>query len=136
MRVFLDTNVLVSAVHTRGLCADVFRTCLANHDLVLGETVLKELWDVLRRKLGIPEATVGAFDAYLKGQAVVIGDPPPLALKLRDISDLPILAEALAGSVDVLVTGDAELVEVGALEGVQILSPRGFWELLRGTPGR
>ena len=136
MRVFLDTNLLVGAVHTRGLCADVFRTCLANHDLVLGETVLQELRDVLRRKLGIPEAPVRAFDAYLRGQAVVIGDPPPLSLKLRDISDLPILAEAVAGSADLLVTGDAELLEVAALEGVQILSPRGFWELLRGTPDR
>lgn len=136
MKVFLDTNVLVSAVNTRGLCADLFRTCLANHDLFLGETVLKELRQVLRRKLGISEATVRAFDAYLRSQAVVIGDPPPLSMKLRDTSDLPILAEALAGSVDVLVTGDAELLELGKVDGVQIISPRGFWELLRGAAGR
>ena len=33
MRVLLDTNVIVSAVTTRGLCADVFRAVLAAHEL-------------------------------------------------------------------------------------------------------
>ena len=43
MRVFLDTNVLVSAFATRGLCADVLRLILAEHTLVTGEVVLREL---------------------------------------------------------------------------------------------
>ena len=34
VRVFLDTNVLVAAFATRGLCADVVRTVLAEHELV------------------------------------------------------------------------------------------------------
>jgi len=34
VRVFLDTNVLVAAVATRGLCADVFRSALASYELV------------------------------------------------------------------------------------------------------
>lgn len=43
MRVFLDTNVLVSAFASRGLCADLFELVLVEHDLVLGRTVLREL---------------------------------------------------------------------------------------------
>ncbi len=82
---------------TRGLCADVFRTCLANHDLVLGETVLEELRQVLGRKMGISEGTIGAFEAYLRGQAAVIADALSLSLEFNDTSDLPILAEALLG---------------------------------------
>ena len=42
MRVLLDTNVIVSAVTTRGLCADVFRTVLADHELVTCPKVLQE----------------------------------------------------------------------------------------------
>ncbi len=41
MRVALDTSVLVSAVAARGLCADVFNLILAEHDLIVGETVLQ-----------------------------------------------------------------------------------------------
>ncbi len=47
MRVFLDTNVLVSAFATRGLSADVFRRALAEHMLLTGEVVLRDLRLVL-----------------------------------------------------------------------------------------
>tara|TARA_Y100000590_G_C15710915_1_gene1010249 strand:+ start:1307 stop:1432 length:126 start_codon:yes stop_codon:yes gene_type:complete len=40
MKVFLDTNVLVSAFATRGLCADVMRVILTEHELLIGEVVL------------------------------------------------------------------------------------------------
>ena len=40
MRVFLDTNVLVSALTTRGLAADVFRLALSEHELLTGEVNL------------------------------------------------------------------------------------------------
>ena len=36
MRVFLDTNMLVAAFATRGLCEDVLRTTLSEHELVIG----------------------------------------------------------------------------------------------------
>jgi len=42
MRVFLDTNVLVSGFATRGLSADVVRLLSAKHELLTGEVVLKE----------------------------------------------------------------------------------------------
>jgi predicted nucleic acid-binding protein len=51
VKVALDTNVLVSAVATRGLCADIFNHILAEHQLVVGVTVLSELQRVLREKM-------------------------------------------------------------------------------------
>jgi hypothetical protein len=48
--VFLDTNVLVSAFASRGLCADLFELVLLEHDLVLGRNVLRELSKALRGK--------------------------------------------------------------------------------------
>ena len=47
MKVFLDTNVLVSGLATRGLCADVIRLVLAEHELIAGEVALKEVERVL-----------------------------------------------------------------------------------------
>ncbi|HZL91991.1 MAG TPA: hypothetical protein VFB99_00055 [Vicinamibacterales bacterium] len=35
MKVFLDTNVLVSAFAARGICEDVLRIVLAEHQLVV-----------------------------------------------------------------------------------------------------
>jgi predicted nucleic acid-binding protein len=45
VRVFLDTNVLISAFATRGLCAELFRSVIAEHELVLGEVVLATAHD-------------------------------------------------------------------------------------------
>lgn len=39
MRVFLDTKVLVSAFLTRGISKDALNVVLAQHQLVLGESV-------------------------------------------------------------------------------------------------
>ena len=54
MRVFLDTNVLVSAFATRGLCADVLRVVLAEHTFITSEIVLREVSRVLRTRIGMP----------------------------------------------------------------------------------
>ena len=42
MKVCLDTNVLVAAFATRGLCADLLRTVVTKHELVIGEVILTE----------------------------------------------------------------------------------------------
>ena len=47
MKVFLDTNVLVSAFTARGLCTDLFRYLLAEHEVMTGEVNLVELRRVL-----------------------------------------------------------------------------------------
>ena len=47
MKVFLDANVLVSGIATCGLCVDVIRLVLAEHELIIGEVVLKEAERVL-----------------------------------------------------------------------------------------
>jgi len=54
VKVFLDTNVLVSGFATRGLCADVIRLVLAEHELVVAQIVLDELKRVLKQKIELP----------------------------------------------------------------------------------
>jgi uncharacterized protein len=133
VRVFLDTNVLVAAFTSRGLCADVMRTVLAEHELVIGEVVLTELRDVLSRRLKLPAAAVADIIALLRAQDVVPKPAEPSDLPIRDPDDRWILASAVAGNADVLVTGDQDLLTVADQAPLPILDPRGFWELLR-TP--
>jgi predicted nucleic acid-binding protein len=54
LRVFLDTNVLVSAFASRGICADLLRYVLVEHDLLVGEVVLVELERVLLGRIKVP----------------------------------------------------------------------------------
>ena len=131
MRVFLDKNVLVSAFGARGLCADVFRLVLAEHTLVTGEIVLEELRRVLRDRFKLPADTLEAILGLLRENEVIPKPYRPSDIQVRDPDDQWILASALAGEADVLVTGDRDLLELGEAAPPRIVDPRGFWNLVR-----
>ena len=133
MRVSLDTNVLVSAFTTRGICADVLAVTLAEYQLVLGEKVLGELSRVLHDKMRMPEDAVIEAEAFLRQEAAVISQGQMIDAPIRDHDDVQVLADALEGLADVLVTGDRDLLDVADQLPVEVLSPRGFWEKLHGA---
>lgn len=134
MRVFLDTNVLVSAFGTRGLCADLFRLVLAEHHLIVGEVVLEELRRVLPARFRLPVARVTEVEELLRAYEIVEYPAAPDAVPVRDPDDGWILASARLARADVLITGDADLLAVAAQLPFRILSPRAFWdEVRRGT---
>ena len=70
MKVFLDTNVLVSAVATRGLCADVLREVLISHHLIVSAHLLAELEGVFRKKLNLPENLISEFLKMIQQDAL------------------------------------------------------------------
>ena len=129
MRIFLDTNVLASALTTRGLCAELFEVVLQSHDLLISEAVFRELQRILPEKLGQTEAITNGFIALLRteGQVIIAEHPLP---KLPDPDDEAILAAALAGNANVFVTGDKALLNLESVEGLPIITPRGLWESL------
>lgn len=131
MKIFLDTNVLVSAFATRGLCSDLFELVLVEHDLVLGHHVIDELDRSLRRKLKLPAASAKEIVEFVSAEASqFIGDSQPSSAKVGQ-ADARILGEALASRADVFVTGDAALLRLRMVEDMKIVSPRGLWEMLQ-----
>jgi putative PIN family toxin of toxin-antitoxin system len=135
VRVFHDTNVLVSAFATRGLCADVFRHILAEHDLIIGEVVIVELRRVLRDRIKIPAPVITSIEQLLRDQIVVPKPSEPHSLPIRDPDDKWVLASAVAGKADVLVTGDSDLLDMASQSPIKIVDPRGFWTMVREGAG-
>lgn len=135
MRVFLDTNVLVSGFATRGLCADVIRLVLAEHELITGEVVLNELKRVLKQKIQLPAEQIEEILTFLENQAVQPKPKSPPPISVRDEDDQWVLASALAVKADVLVTGDKDLLDVAEeVSDLMITDPRGFWDLAKKRP--
>jgi putative PIN family toxin of toxin-antitoxin system len=131
VRVCLDTNVLIAAFATRGLCADVLRAVLTEHDLVLGEVILTEFRRVLKAKFKLPAERIASAEAVFSAVEIVPKPKKPSTIQVRDRDDRWVLATALAAQADVLVTGDDHLLAVAAEAPLPILRPRAFWELLR-----
>jgi putative PIN family toxin of toxin-antitoxin system len=132
LKVFLDTNVLVSAFITRGLCADIFRIILSEHDLILCTYVLIELEDVLSRKIDLPNKQITSIMQYLRAFDVFSNHTPPFKIELRDENDIPIISAALNSHSDIIVTGDKDLLEVSEKYGIKIVDPRTFFQLIKG----
>jgi len=135
VRVCLDTNVLVAAVATRGLAADVVRLILAEHDLLVPEVVVAEVRRVLAKKLKLPPARIDEFVAFLREHEIIPKPAQVLTLPIRDPADAWVLASAVAAGAHVLVTGDQHLLVLGSRAPLPVLDPRGFWELTRGAAG-
>jgi uncharacterized protein len=131
VRVFLDTNVLASAFGTRGLCTDVLRLVLAEHELVTAEVVLEELGRVLGGKFGMAGHEVEGVLSFLREYPVEPKPQAPSSVSIRDADDRWVLASAEAAGADILVTGDRDLLEAASEVELVITNPRGFWDLQR-----
>lgn len=131
MRVFLDTNVLVSAFATRGLSADLFELVTVEHEIITGRRVLRELEKALRVKLKLPASRCAEVVEFVGNEAASMMDAPARVDCDVDEDDKLVLGEAVAGDAEVFVTGDAALVALGSVGSMRIVTPRQLWELLR-----
>ena len=134
MKVFFDTNVLASALATRGLCAELFEVVLQSHELLISESVIKELKRILPGKLGLSVSVTEGFVTFLYDEACLVKGEQPFP-SLPDPDDEPIVASALAGQAHVFVTGDKALLELQQVMNLPVISPRQFWEKLASFDG-
>ncbi len=129
MRVLFDTNVLFAAFTVSGFCRELVEEASPLYTLVWSPVLRTELTDALRKKRLISERIIRALDAF----ANLCEMHPPRVLSkpiCRDRDDDIVLGVALAGRAGVIVTGDEDLLVLKKFEGIRILSPRTFLELL------
>ena len=128
MRVFLDTNVLLSAfLWEGGVCDQVLRLVVERYDLVVGEVVIEEAKEKLAEKFKLSPEEIAVFEAEVRGFDVVARPEAPATAPLPDPDDLWVLASALDAEAAVLVTGDKGFRDAAAeVPSIQILRPREF----------
>lgn len=134
MRVILDTNVLLGAlISPHGPPDAIYRAWrAARFDLVTSTAQLDELRRASRYpklRVILPAHRVGAMVNNMQ-RAIVIEQLPPLpkGFEVNDPDDAFLLAMALAGEADYLVTGDrhAGLLQRGSIGRTRIVTPATF----------
>jgi len=129
VRIVLDTNVLVSALITKGTPPDLLYQAwdVGSFQLVTSSAQLAELervleYDKLRPYVTRDEAV--ALLETIRAAALVLDELPDIDLS-PDPDDDVILATAVAGEANLLVTGDkSHLLELKAVRGIPIVTPR------------
>lgn len=128
MRIVFDTNVLVAAFTSIGLCHQAYERALARTDIVTARRLLDELHDTLTGKMKIDRPLADEILAELANELEIVEPVPLLKSICRDEDDDWVLATALAGHSEIIVSGDKDLLVLKQFQGIKILSPRQFVE--------
>ena len=129
MTVVLDTNVMVAALATSGLCHELLHRAIRLRILATSDALLRELEDTLRDKFEISPPVAAFLTAFRASVRVV--HPAPLSSPVcRDPEDDIVLATAVAAGADTLATGDQDLLVLKSYRGIPIVTPRALLEAL------
>jgi putative PIN family toxin of toxin-antitoxin system len=139
LRAVLDANVLASAlIRPQGPPGQLIARLLEDEDftLVISDSIFAEL----RRCLSYPRvrkyitATDEELDLWVTALGLV-ADIVEGKVVVSAVSDDPddnkYLAAALEGRAEFVVSGDAHLLDLHEYEGIRILTPRAFLDLLK-----
>jgi putative PIN family toxin of toxin-antitoxin system len=132
IRALLDTNTIVSGVGWGGPPGAVLDAALAGHfEIVTSPALLDEL----RRVLSYPklQAAIGDADKLIELLAIaaIVVTPTETVELVRDPDDDRLIEAALAARADVIVTGDQDLLTLGRVDEIRILTPREFLSTLQ-----
>lgn len=120
---------MIPGLVANGVCRDIVKRHLPTCELVTSRVLLNELAEKLREKFGLDPGELPLLKIYAD-EAVVVKPKPLPEPVCRDADDDALLATALAGHAEFIVSGDKDLLVLGEFQGVKILSPRQFLELL------
>ena len=122
-RVLVDTNVIVSALIFPGSTpARALSMVMEREHLVLSDWILDELREVVERKWPGRLSVLETFITAIGFEVLPVGAP---GVVMRDAADQPILDAAIAGAVDVIVTGDKDFLAL-AIDRPLILTAREY----------
>ncbi len=129
MRVVFDTNIFVSAFVLPGSRADaaLIRVVDDIDQLVISKVIIDELLTVLARKFARDADELARVAVFLSDLAEVVRPRGRIDV-LQDEADNRILECARTGKVDVIVTGDKAMIELGSYRSINIISLRDFLE--------
>jgi len=135
MKVVLDTNVLVSAfLRSQGKPAQILAQD-SNFELLLSENILAELTDVLNRprihkKQTISQEKLDEYLETLRINSTLITVIEVENLIPQDPPDNLVLACAVEGAADYLVSGNLHLLNLKQHRGIKIVTPNQFLKIL------
>jgi putative PIN family toxin of toxin-antitoxin system len=139
-RIVIDTNILVSAIlTTKGNPAKILKHVLEGKlNLIISPAILKETQQVLRyprlvklmkkNKITMKEV----YDFLDKMSKVAVITPGQLDIDAipDDPADNKILACAMEGEADYIISGDHHLTDLKIFQGIKIMNPSTFLKII------
>lgn len=137
MRVVLDTNVIVSALLSpTGVPARIVTAWQQERfELLVSESILSEYeralnYDRVRTRHRLDATEIAVLIDGFRQFAILVAEIEPLHVVQDDPEDDKFLACAVTGRATYIVSGDTHLRDLELYQGVSILTPNAFLEVL------
>lgn len=127
MKFVLDTNVLIAAFITSGICHEILEHIIRNHKLVLSDFIVNEFKAKLLSKFRYTEKEIDEALNLLLTRAEMVKVSPLQTRISPDPDDDNILATAASGKCDCIISGDKDLVHLSQFQDIRIIRPSEFW---------
>ena len=126
--VFLDTNILISALGWKGKPSVIFEKCLHGElELVTSPSQIEELKKVIDYpKFNFTEEQKARFISIILEIAVMVEIPGKVKVVEEDPDDNAMLETAIVGNVDYLISGDPHLLKLREYAKVKIVTASKF----------
>ncbi len=135
IKAVLDTNIFVGAFLVKnGFASRIIKN--SNFQIIISEYILEELRDVLvrlkgKKKYNYNNDDIERYIRNIRNISYIVSDEIEIsALNHRDPDDNMILACALEGNVDYIVSRDKDLLSVHPFRGIDIIIPEDFYNIL------
>jgi len=128
VRAVFDTNVLIAAFLTEGLCSGLLiRSRKQAFHLVLCDDIIREFEGILIKKFKLTSTDISEISAIASEAASeILHKLNPVPNICRDPNDDMIIACAIDATADYIVTGDEDLLILKKYKDVTIINPRNF----------
>jgi hypothetical protein len=132
LRVFVDTNIIISAIlFPNAKVAKVFSHLIEKHTVIIASYIKEECKEVFEKKFPLKKEQLNIFFNGIRFEE--FKTPKKIDEKkypkIRDIKDLPVLVSAILSDSDILITGDKDFEDV-KIEKPLIFTPSTYFELI------
>lgn len=138
IKAVIDTNVFVSGVISpRGAPREILELAKrGSFKVIISIPIIREILQVLHRdyiytKYNLNEEIIDDIAAFLFEGTILTEDAMEVSEIKQDPEDNKFLACALEGEADYIVSGDDHLLKLKHYKGIQIVTARSFFEIIK-----
>jgi putative PIN family toxin of toxin-antitoxin system len=128
VKAVFDTNVLIAAFLTEGLCSGLLiRARKKAFNLVLCDDIIREFEGILIKKFKLTSTDISEILPIVSEAASeILHKLGPIPNICRDPNDDMIIACAIDAAADYIVTGDEDLLILKRYKDIIMINPRNF----------
>lgn len=129
MKILFDTNVLIAAFLKGGSSYEVIEEAIHEHEIYYTTFVISEFRRVLRNKFHYPKSLINEFVIFIE-KFFIKGITADIIDNIcRDSVDDQVLADGAINQVNVIITGDKDLLNLKTHKEIRIIHPSEYWNL-------